>query len=193
MDKFNAYAVESKEERTARLEAELRQRRIAEANGPTGGDMGLTARLFAKVISKDNSRVNDLGLVSTEKVGTSGVNWLAACFYGASPSTPGDLKYHQMGTDATAETNTQTALLAPITTGRDAGTMTVGASANIFKSVATLTNVSSATVAIVEHGIFFTASGNALFDRSQFAAVNLAPADKIEFTYNLTFSAEAAS
>lgn len=184
---------ETPEQRTARLEAELKQRRIREANDPTGGDMGLTARLFAKVVSKDNSRVNDLGLVSTQKVGTTGVNWLAAVFYGATPSTPGDLKHHQMGTDATAETNTQNALLAPITSTREAGTMTVGASANIFKSVATLTNVSSATVAITEHGIFYTASGNALFDRSMFAAVNLAPSDKIEFTYNLTFSAEAAS
>ena len=115
-------------------------------------------------------------------------------FYFPASLASGDWKYHISGTDATAEANTHTSLLAAIGTARVVGTQTEGASANIYRSVATITYTD--TCAITEHGIFNTAysasqADGVLMDRSKFNAVNCSSADTITFTYELTATAEA--
>lgn len=103
------------------------------------------------------------------------------------------LNYHGVGTGVTAESAAQTALVTESTTvlnpdsTRATGTKSQP-SANILRSVGTLTFDGSA--AITEHGIFSQAAtgGGTLLDRSLFAAINVAAADSIQFTYDLTFT-----
>lgn len=101
-----------------------------------------------------------------------------------------DYKYHEVGTDNTAEDNTHTALIATSGIGRVTGTQTEGATADIYKSVATVT--ADATEPWQEHGIFSNVSGACLMDRSLISpAVSVVPSDTCEFTYEITFNAEA--
>lgn len=101
--------------------------------------------------------------------------------------------YHGVGTDNTAEAAGDTALVTESTTAlnpdstRATGTKSQP-SANILRSVGTVTFDASA--AIVEHGIFSQAAtgGGTLLDRSVFSAINVASGDSIQFTYDLTFT-----
>ena len=95
-------------------------------------------------------------------------------------------KYHDSGTGVGAEAATDTALGTPTAEARDTGTQIEGATANIYKSVATHTYGGS--FAITEHGLFNAATAGTLMDRTKFAAVNVANGEKIEFTYQLTVS-----
>jgi len=94
--------------------------------------------------------------------------------------------YHDSGTGTVAEAATDTALGTPSAEARDTGTQAEGATANIYKSVATHTYGGS--FAITEHGLFNAATAGTLMDRTKFAAVNVANGEKIEFTYQLTCS-----
>lgn len=135
----------------------------------------------------------DYGLVSRAKVTAEFVNEMVDQLV-AEGSTWGDWKYHISGTDATAEANTHTSILGATGTVRIVGTQTEGASANIYRSVATITYTS--THAVTEHGLFnavYSASqaDGVLMDRSVFSAVNVVSGDTIAFTYELTCTAEA--
>ena len=140
----------------------------------------------------DGRSVN-YGLVSRAKVTAEFVNFMVDQLV-TETSVFGDFKYHISGTDATAEANTHTSLLAAIGTARVAGTQTEGASANIYRSVATITYTD--TAAVTEHGLFNEAyaasqADGTLLDRSAFSAVNVVSGDTIAYTYELTATAEA--
>jgi hypothetical protein len=102
------------------------------------------------------------------------------------------MKYHGFGTGTTNEAAGDTTLVTELTTQyatdntRPTGSLTEGASANIFRTVGTLSP--DASVAITEHGIFSQAanSGGTLLDRSKFAAINLVSGDSLQVTYDLT-------
>lgn len=140
-----------------------------------------------------DGEVLELGLASMRVVTTAGVNYLVDCLQGTVE--PELLKFHGVGTTNTAESAADTALAAESTTAlnpdntRATGSLTEGASANIFRTVGTLT--ADASIAAVEHGIFTQAAtgGGTLLDRSVFSTVNLASADSIQFTYDLTLPA----
>jgi hypothetical protein len=70
-----------------------------------------------------------------------------------------------MGTGAVAENVTDTALGTQVET-RATGTQVEGASANIYRTVATIT--ATASRAITEHGVFSASTGGTLLDRSVF-------------------------
>lgn len=107
----------------------------------------------------------------------------------ADSTTYGDFKYHEVGTSATAEANTDTALVTTSGIARVAGTQ-VEASASVYRSVATVTADTSETWQ--EHGIFNTTSGATLMDRSLISpTVAVVASDTVTFTYELTKSAEA--
>ena len=148
--------------------------------------MGLVrpvGRLYAEVHRADG-RHERLGLVSTRVVTTAGVNYLVDALQGTTE--PENFKYHAMGTGNTAEAAGDTALVTEVET-RATGTQVEGASANIYKTVATITATQAR--AVVEHGIFSASSSGTLLDRSVFAAINLASGDSIQFTYELTLPA----
>lgn len=105
---------------------------------------------------------------------------------GAQLALLDDFKYHDSGTGVGAEAAADVGLGTPCGDARDIGTQVEGATANIYKSIATHTYAGS--FAITEHGLFNAAAGVTLLDRTKFAAVNVDNTEKIEFTYQLTLS-----
>jgi hypothetical protein len=140
--------------------------------------------------------VVELGLASMRVVTTAGVNYIVDAFQNSTELE--NLKYHGIGTGSTAEAAGDTALVTESTTAlnpdstRATGSTTEGASANIYRTVGTLT--ADASIAVTEHGVF-SASGTGtgtLLDRSVFSAVNLASADSLQSTYDFTIAAGGA-
>lgn len=158
----------------------LRLRVLKAAASPWAGDITPVGRLYARHIRPDGS-TQDLGLVSTKVVTDAGVAFLVDALQGITE--PELLKYHGSGTGTTAEAAGQTALVTEVAT-RATGSLTEGASANIFKTVGTVNY--TGTHAITEHGIFSATSGGTMLDRSVFSAINVINGDAIEFTYELT-------
>lgn len=153
----------------------------------------LWIRVFKGPDSESFGQVYDLGLVSMQLVTTVFVNDVVDELVDGAGLA--DYIYHGIGTGSTAEAAGNTALVTELTTQyltnstRATGTQTEGASANIYQTVAT--NTVDATAAIVEHGIFTSATVGAgiLMDRSVFSAINLSASDSIETTYDLTLTA----
>lgn len=135
----------------------------------------------------------DLGLASLRVVTTAGVNFIVDAFQNLTELEI--LKYHGIGTGAVAEAVGDTALGTELTTQynpdntRATGSLTEGASANIYRTVGT--NTVDASAAITEHGILSQAAtgGGTMLDRSVFSVVNLANGDSLQTTYDLTMSA----
>lgn len=149
-------------------------------------------QLWITVIRANGEPV-ELGLASLRVVTTAGVGFIVDAFQNLTELE--NLKYHGCGTGTTAEASSDTALVTESTTAlnpdstRATGSLTEGASANIFRTVGTATFDASA--AITEHGIFSQAAtgGGTLLDRSVFSAVNVVSGDSIQFTYDLTLTA----
>lgn len=142
---------------------------------------------------KADGEVIELGLASMRVVTTAGVNYIVDAFQNTTELE--NLKYHGIGTGSGAEAIGETALVTESTTAlnpdstRATGSTTEGASANIYRTVGTLT--ADASIAAIEHGIFSQAAtgGGTLLDRSLFSTVNLASGDSLQSTYDLTVSA----
>lgn len=142
--------------------------------------------LSAKLI-RANGEIIDIGLVSTRKITTAFRDYIVDSLQDSTTYPLDVFKYHGSGTDNTAEANTQTALEVEVES-RSAGTQIEGATANIFKTVATISY--TATRSIVEHGLFSAASAGTMMDRSVFTSIGVDDGDAIEFTYEATFNAE---
>lgn len=135
---------------------------------------------------------DDHGEVSHHVITDTGVAFLVDSWQGILE--PEIMKYHGVGTGTTAESAAHTALVTESTTAlnpdstRATGSLTEGASANIFRTVGTVTFDASA--AITEHGLFSQAAtgGGTMIDRSVFSAINVVSADSIAFTWDGTFS-----
>jgi len=131
--------------------------------------------------------LKDYGLVSCRLVTQAFTQYLVDSLQDSTTYPMDAFKYHGSGTDNTAEANSQTALGTEVES-RQAGTQVEGATANIYKSVATITYTASRS--IVEHGLFSAATNGTMMDRSVFTAVPVENTDTIEFTYQLTAAAE---
>ena len=147
------------------------------------GDITPVGRLYARHMRPDGSVV-DYGLVSTKVVTDAGVAYLVDALQNLTE--PENFKYHASGTGTTAESVGQTALVTEVAT-RATGSQTEGASANIYRTVATITY--AGTFAITEHAVLSAASTGTMLDRSVFSAINVVASDSIEFTYELTLPA----
>lgn len=141
-----------------------------------------TATLRAKFRGADGSIV-DYGIVSRRLVTTAFVNFLVDQLQ-AETTEIGDFKFHDSGIGTTAEDAGDTDIETTDGEARVSGTQEEGASANIYKSVATITY--STAKAITEHGLFSALTGGTLMDRSVFAAINVAQDDSIQFSYELS-------
>lgn len=136
-----------------------------------------------------------LGLASTRVVTTAGVNFIVDAFQNSVEVE--NLKYHGIGTGSTAEAIGDTALVTELTTEynpnstRATGTTTEGASANIYRTVATNTLDGTPGSALREHAIFDQASsaGGTMLDRTVFGAITLSSGDGLASTFDLTFTA----
>lgn len=139
-------------------------------------------------------RRDDYGVVSRKVITTTGVNFLVDAWQNTVELEI--LRYHGIGTGTGAEAVGNTALGTELTTEynpdntRATGSLTEGASANIFRTVGT--NTVDATVNINEHGIFSQAAtgGGTLWDRSMFSGtpVGLTSGDSLQSTYDCTAS-----
>jgi len=169
------------------LEVDLKVRvmRAALSNLITGGDIVPTGRLFATKINADGTR-ESLGLIATKVVTTAFVEYIVDGLQ-ASSTDVALFKFHDCGTGVTAEAIGDTTLVTAYGGARATGSQAEGASANIYKSVGTISFTS--TLAIVEHGLFSIITSGTLCDRSVFAAINVINGDSIEFTYELTVPA----
>ena len=146
--------------------------------------MSPEAQLSARVI-RASGEVEDLGILSTKVVTDAFVNYVVDELQ-SSTGGIANFRYHASGIGATAEAQTDTALVSEVST-RGIGSQVEGASANIYRTVGTV--IYGASFAITEHGLFRASSGDVLADRSVFGAINVASGDSIEFTYELTLPA----
>ena len=143
------------------------------------------------VLIRNGERYN-FGTICERKVTTEFVEFLVDQLQ-TETSAIGDFKYHLSGTGVGAEAVSDTALGTPIGTAREVGTQAEGATAEIYRSVATIAYTD--TYAVTEHAIFNEAYVSAqadgiLLDRSVFAAINVVSGDSVEFTYELTVQDE---
>lgn len=121
-----------------------------------------------------------------QTIATVGKNWIVDLFQGI-PASTAQIKFHKSGIGTTAaaagNTNLETGIYTPVT-----GTRTEGASANIYRSVATVSY--TGTRSVTEWGIFTSsatvAAGAVLISRKTFAALSVINGDSIQFTWDLT-------
>jgi hypothetical protein len=133
----------------------------------------------------------DYGVVSRKVVTDAGVGFIVDAFQNSVELE--NMKYHALGTGSTAEAAGDTALVTELTTEytgnvRATGTTTEGATANIYKTVATNTLDGTPGAALREHGVFSANAAGVLLDRSVFAAITLSSGDSLQSSYELTLS-----
>lgn len=145
--------------------------------------------LFGKII-RANGEVVDLGLMGLNIVTTAGVNYIGDSF--RNTVEPEAMKYHGIGTGATAEVVGNTALGTEATTqynpDNTRATGSLAGTNNVFTTVGT--NTVDASFSPTEWGLFTQAAtgGGTMLDRVTFTAVALANGDSLQTTFNLTFT-----
>jgi hypothetical protein len=149
--------------------------------------------VYAQKINRLTGEITNFGVVSFRVVTDTGVGYIVDAFQNTTELE--NMKFHGFGTGTNAEAAANTALQTELTTQystdntRPTGSTTEGASANIYRTVGTLSP--DASVAITEHGIFSQAAtgGGVLLDRSVFSAINLTNVDSLQVTYDMTYTA----
>ena len=148
---------------------------------PEQHTMGFMGSLKVKVFPEGGG-ICDYGIVSRKKVTDVFANYLVDAM-----QTTGMMnlfRWHESGFSTAAESAADTTLTAATTETRDLGTSTEGATANIYRSIATHTYQNASTVG--EHGLFASSAAGTLLDRSMFAGIAVSSGDQIQFTYELT-------
>lgn len=143
--------------------------------------MMAVSELRARVIRADGT-IEDYGVISRKVITNAGVGFIVDAHQNLVELE--NINFHAMGTGAVAENVTDTALGTEVET-RTTGTQSEPAS-NQYRSVGTITATGARVV--TEHGILTASSVGVLFDRSVFAAINLATSDAIQFTYTVTYT-----
>lgn len=158
---------------------------------PLTNEGGITSQLFATLIKKDGLQI-DYGLVGNKAVTDTFVEIIVGAMQ--NNSVPllkmGMWKLHGSGTGALSEAADNTGLANELGS-RVIGSQEEGATANIYKSIATIPYTASYT--ITEHGIFDGGRETGypdLLDATLLAgSVAVDNGDSIKFTYQLTFTA----
>lgn len=151
------------------------------------GVLTMYGTLSATLIRADGTRI-ELGAIGKRVVTDAGVAFLVDDWADGSQSIT-NMNFHDSGTSATAEDQTDTNLIAEAgPTTRATGTKSQP-SANILRSIGTIAY--TGTLAIVEHGLFSTAARTTdeMWDRTVFAVINVVSGDSIQFTYDCTLTA----
>lgn len=133
-----------------------------------------------------------LGLAGTKVVTDVGVAYIVDAFQNSVELE--NMKYAGLGTGTTAEAAADTALVTELTTEytgnvRATGTTTEGATANIYRTVATNTLDGTPGAALREHGVFSASTVGVLLDRTVYSAITLSSGDGLQSTYDLTLTA----
>lgn len=141
-------------------------------------------------VFRASGEVELYGTVSRKVITDAGVAFLVDAWQNSVELE--NLRFHAIGSGTTAEAASQTALVTEFTTQynpdntRATGSLTEGASANIFRTVGT--NTVDASVTVQEHGILSQAAtgGGTLWDRSLTGGQSLGSGDSIQTTYDAT-------
>lgn len=116
---------------------------------------------------------------------TVGLEFLASFMYSAAnAASTFTCKYVAIGTDATAEAASNTAMGTEL--ARTTGTVSYISNA-IYRVTATFAS-GTGTGAIVEYGLFSTSTGGTMFSRDTEAAVNKGANDTLTVTTEVTVS-----
>ena len=150
-------------------------------------DRKIKSKLTARMRKGGVGEWIELGLLSERVVTNAFVNLLVDALQGISGATINTFKYHDTGTGTTAEAVGNTGLETPCGEARDTGTQIEGASANIYKSVATHTY--AGTFDITEHILSNAAAAGTTMDRGVFSAIPVEAGDEVEWSYSLTIVA----
>jgi hypothetical protein len=139
----------------------------------------------------DRRAFEDHGWTGYKVITTAGVAFLVDAWQNSVELEI--LKYHGIGTGSTTEAAADVALVTELTTEytgdiRATGTLTEGASANIFRTVGVNTLDGTPGSALREHGIFSAASAGTLWDRTVYGAISLSSGDSLSSTYDMTAS-----
>lgn len=150
-------------------------------------------QLFLTVIRADGT-VEELGLAQLRIVTTAGVRFICDDF-NAGGTEISNMKFHGLGTGATAEVVGNTTIQTELTTQYNPdNTRATGTQASATVSTnATYTTVGTNTVdasaAVTEWGLVNVATGAyTLLDRVTFSVVNLASGDSLQSTFVLTLN-----
>ena len=147
------------------------------------GALAFKAELSLSVY-RANGDVEHLGIVSRRLVTDAFAESLIDILQVANTAFS-NFKYHDFGTGTTASLATNTALELPTGEAREAGSQLEGATAIIYRTVAT--HSFAGTFTISEHGVFNAASAGTLLDRSVLSTtVAVVVGDRIKATYELT-------
>jgi hypothetical protein len=164
---------------------------VAKAISKLTGFPIIVSELAIKV--RHNGEWIDYGVVSNRVVTNLGVAFLVDAWDNRGTNLE-DMNYHGCGTGTNAEDVTDSALQTECTTAlnpdstRATGTRSQP-TAPQYRTIGTL--VFDTGAAVTEHGLLSQAAtgGGVLWDRSVFAAINVASADSIQFTYTCTVTA----
>ena len=140
--------------------------------------------LYAVLRRADGAVVN-YGLISTNLVTTAFVEFMVDQLQ-AETSVWGDFKFHDSGVGVTGAAVGDTDIETTDGETRSTGTQIEGATAEIYKSVGTISYTT--TKAITEHGLFSIVTAGTMMDHHVFAAINVVNGDSVTFTYELTVS-----
>jgi len=155
-----------------------------------GFNLPAHGRLYAKIV-RANGEIWDYGHVGVHLIVTAGKAFVVDAWQNLVELE--NMKFHGIGTGATAPAAGDTALQTELTTQynpdntRATGSL-AEASATVFRTVGT--NTVDAAAAVTEWGLLSQAAtgGGTLFDRQTFSVVNLANGDSFQTTYDLTVS-----
>lgn len=131
--------------------------------------------------------VENCGLLSSGKVTTAFVSEEIDELVATAGTEYADFDFHEVGTSTNVEANTETALVATAGITRDNGTPTDADP--IYRNVGTIT--ADVTETWEEHGLFNNVSGPAMMDRTLTLGQSVNNTDQVQYTYELTKSAEA--
>lgn len=140
--------------------------------------------LYAVLRRADGTVVN-YGLISTNLVTTAFVEFMVDQLQ-TETSVWGDFKFHDSGVGVTGAAVGDTDIETTDGESRVTGSQTEGATAEIYKSVGTISYTT--TKAITEHGLFSVVTAGTMMDHHVFAAINVVNGDSCEFSYQLTVS-----
>jgi len=157
-------------------------------HGKFEGNCSIIRGFLSAKVFRASGEIDDIGLISVKKVTVAFRNYIVDSLQNSTTHAMDIFKYHASGTGSTAEANDQTALVTEAAT-RVAGTQIEGATADIFKTVATIPY--TGTLALREHAVLSAASDGTMMDRSLFDAINVVDGDSVEYTYEITFNEEA--
>ncbi len=140
----------------------------------------------------DRRPVEVYGWVGWKVITTAGVGFLVDAWQNSVELEV--LKYHSLGTGSTAEASADVALVTELTTEytgnvRATGSLTEGASANIFRTLGTNTLDGTPGASLREHGVHSADAAGTLWDRTVYGAITLSSGDSLASTYDMTASA----